>query len=300
MKLATISTTHGTTTAVVEGDEIVDLSLAGPELPIEMSALLAGGSEALEHVRAAVASGRGRSPLAEARLAAPVPRPSKFLAVGLNYADHVAENGGEIPDFPTVFAKLSSCVAGPHDDVERPVVSPALDYEGELAFVIGRRCRHVPRERANEVIAGYMVANDVSVRDWQIKTPQWTLGKSFDTHGVLGPWIVTPDEVDPNAGLELTTHVNGTLRQHSSTSNLIFDCAALVEILSKACTLEPGDVIATGTPSGVGAFMEPRTWLVPGDVVRVEIEGVGAIENRVVAEPEPHEWTTGRTAAVSA
>jgi 2-keto-4-pentenoate hydratase/2-oxohepta-3-ene-1,7-dioic acid hydratase in catechol pathway len=284
MKLATISTTHGTTTAVVEGDEIVDLSLAARELPTEMSALLAGGSEALELVRAAVASGRGRSPLAEAKLAAPVLRPSKFLAVGLNYADHVAENGGEMPEFPTVFAKLPSCVAGPYDDVERPVVSPALDYEGELAFVIGQRCRHVPRERAHEVIAGYTVANDVSVRDWQIKTPQWTLGKSFDTHGVLGPWIVTPDEVDPTAGLELTTHVNGELRQHSSTSNLIFDCAALVEILSTACTLEPGDVIATGTPSGVGAFMEPRTWLAPGDVVRVEIEGVGAVENRVVAE----------------
>jgi 2-keto-4-pentenoate hydratase/2-oxohepta-3-ene-1,7-dioic acid hydratase in catechol pathway len=182
---------------------------------------------------------------------------------------------------------MPSCVVGPYDDVQRPVVSDALDYEGELAFVIGRRCRHVPRERAHEVIAGYLVANDVSVRDYQVRTTQWTLGKSFDTHGVLGPWLVTSDEVDPAAGLELRTLVNGELRQHSSTANLIFDCFELVEFLSAVCTLEPGDVIATGTPGGVAAFMEPRQWLVPGDVVRVEIEGIGAIENRIVAEPEP-------------
>jgi 2-keto-4-pentenoate hydratase/2-oxohepta-3-ene-1,7-dioic acid hydratase in catechol pathway len=286
MRLATIRTPQGTRTAVVDGDEVVDLAVAASDLPGEMTQLLAGGSDALECVRAAVASGRGRLPLTDASFAAPVERPSKFLAVGLNYADHVAENGGETPEFPTVFAKLPSCVVGPRDDVQRPVVSSALDYEGELGFVIGRRCRHVPKAQAQEVIAGYLVANDVSVRDWQIKTPQWTLGKSFDTHGVLGPWIVTPDEVEPASGLELTTSVNGEVRQRSSTSNLIFDCAALVEILSTVCTLEPGDVIVTGTPGGVGAFMEPMTWLAPGDVVRVEIEGIGAIENRVVQEPE--------------
>jgi 2-keto-4-pentenoate hydratase/2-oxohepta-3-ene-1,7-dioic acid hydratase in catechol pathway len=300
MRLATIKTAEGTRTAVVEGEDVVDLGVAAPDLPHAMPELLAGGEEMLEWVRAAASSGRGRLPFDQASFAAPVERPSKFLAVGLNYADHVAEGGGETPEFPTVFAKLPSCVAGPFDDVQRPVVSGALDYEGELGFVIGRRCRHVPRERAQEVIAGYLVANDVSVRDWQIKTPQWTLGKSFDTHGVLGPWIVTPDEVDPAAGLELTTRVNGEVRQHSTTSNLIFDCAALVEILSTACTLEPGDVIVTGTPSGVGAFMEPRTWLVPGDVVRVEIEGIGAIENRVVEEPEPGGWEADMTSAVTA
>jgi 2-keto-4-pentenoate hydratase/2-oxohepta-3-ene-1,7-dioic acid hydratase in catechol pathway len=280
MRLCTVRTPDGTRPAVVDGDEIVDLGATAADLP----ELLARGTDALERVRAAVASGRGRSPLTGAPLGAPVGRPSKFLAVGLNYADHVAENGLENPDFPTVFAKMPSSVAGPYDDVQRPLVSETLDYEGELAFVIGKRCRHVPRERAHEVIAGYCVANDVSVRDYQVRTTQWTLGKSFDTHGVLGPWLVTPDEVDPAQGLQLTTLVNGEVRQRSSTANLIFGCAELVEIISAVCTLEPGDVIATGTPGGVGAFMEPRTWLEPGDVVRVEIDGIGAVENRIVAE----------------
>ena len=284
VRLCTIRTAAGTHPAVVDGDEIVDLGVAAADLPRDLAQLLAQGTEALECVRAAVTSGRGRSPLAGASLGAPVGRPSKFLAVGLNYADHVAENGLETPDFPTVFAKMPSSVAGPYDDVQLPLVSQTLDYEGELAFVIGKRCRHVPLERANEVIAGYCVANDVSVRDYQVRTTQWTLGKSFDTHGVLGPWLVTPDEVDPAEGLELTTFVNGEVRQRSSTSNLIFGCAELVEIISAVCTLEPGDVITTGTPGGVGAFMEPRKWLEPGDVVRVEIDGIGAIENRIVAE----------------
>jgi 2-keto-4-pentenoate hydratase/2-oxohepta-3-ene-1,7-dioic acid hydratase in catechol pathway len=164
-------------------------------------------------------------------------------------------------------------------------VSPLLDYEGELGFVIGRRCRHVPRDRAHEVIAGYLVVDDVTVRDWQLRVPTWTLGKSFDTHGPIGPWIVTPDEIgDPHA-LDLRTWVNGELRQHSNTKQLIFDCFAQVEHLSTAFTLEPGDIISTGTPSGVGGAMQPPRFLVAGDVVRVEIERIGHIENRVIAEP---------------
>jgi 2-keto-4-pentenoate hydratase/2-oxohepta-3-ene-1,7-dioic acid hydratase in catechol pathway len=167
-----------------------------------------------------------------------------------------------------------------------PRVSSALDYEGELAFVIGRRCRHVARPLAHEVIAGYLVANDVTVRDWQLRTPTMTMGKSFDTHGPLGPWLTTSDEVDDPHGLRLRTWVNGELRQDSSTKQLIFDCFALVEHLSTAFTLEPGDVISTGTPGGVGIVLKPPRLLRVGDVVTVEIEGLGALENEIVAEHE--------------
>jgi 2-keto-4-pentenoate hydratase/2-oxohepta-3-ene-1,7-dioic acid hydratase in catechol pathway len=211
-------------------------------------------------------------------------RPRKFFAIGLNYADHVAESGLDTPEHLTVFMKAPTCVAGPYDPIERPVVSEWLDYEGELGFVIGRRCRHVSAEDAASVIAGYLVVDDVSVRDWQMQTPQWSLAKSFDTHGPIGPWIVTPDEIgDPHA-LGIRTFVNDEPRQESNTSQLIFDCFRTVEILSQACTLEPGDVIATGTPSGVAGAMEGQPWLEPGDRVRIEIDGIGTIENEVVDE----------------
>jgi 2-keto-4-pentenoate hydratase/2-oxohepta-3-ene-1,7-dioic acid hydratase in catechol pathway len=182
-----------------------------------------------------------------------------------------------------VFTKLPTSVIGPGAAAERPNVSEQLDYEGELGFVISRRCRHVPRERAHEVIGGYTVVNDFSVRDWQRKTTQWTLGKGFDTHGAIGPWIVTPDELDPHS-LDLKTYVNGELRQSSNTRHLIHDCFSLVELISTVCTLEPGDIVATGTPGGIGSAMDPPSFLVPGDVVRVEIEGLGVLENTVVAE----------------
>ena len=206
--------------------------------------------------------------------------------IGLNYAGHVAETGRDKPQFPVFFNKQTSSVAGPYDPIHRPRVSTALDYEGELAFVIGKRCRHVPKERAHEVIAGYLIGHDVSVRDWQFKAQTMTLGKSFDTHGPLGPWLTTPDEVgDPHA-LELRTFVNGEQRQHARTSELIHDCFDQVAVLSTVCTLEPGDVISTGTPDGVGAAMKPPQWLVPGDVVRIEIEQLGHLENLVVEEPD--------------
>jgi 2-keto-4-pentenoate hydratase/2-oxohepta-3-ene-1,7-dioic acid hydratase in catechol pathway len=188
------------------------------------------------------------------------------------------------PEFPVFFNKQSTCVTGPRDPIHRPRVSTMLDYEGELGFVIGRRCRYVPKERAAEVIAGYLVVDDVSVRDWQFRAQTMTLGKSFDTHGPIGPWIVTPDEVGDPHVLELKTWVNGELRQHSNTRELIYDCFDQVATLSAAFTLEPGDVVATGTPGGVGVAQ--GKFLVPGDVVRIEIEQIGAIENRVVEEPQ--------------
>jgi len=286
MKLCTFLRDGVPLVGVVTDDGIVDLSESAPELPTEMTALLAGGEPALRRAAAAVSAARARIPLDSVRLAPPILRPPKFLAVGLNYADHVAEAGLETPKLPTIFNKQSTCVAGPTDPVHMPRVASALDYEGELGFVVGRRCRHVPREHAHAVIAGYLVVNDVSVRDWQLRIPTWTMGKSFDTHGPIGPWITTADEVgDPHA-LRVRTWVNGELRQDSSTKNLIFDCFAIVEHLSTAFTLEPGDVVATGTPGGVGIAMKPPKLLSIGDVVRVEIDGLGTLDNRVVAEPD--------------
>ncbi len=225
--------------------------------------------------------------LDDVRLLAPV-QPRKFLAIGLNYADHIAEAGMEAPEYPVFFNKQITCVVGPDDDVHMPRVSTLLDYEGELAIVIGARARHVPEDRAHEVIAGYTIANDVSVRDWQIRTPTMTMGKSFDTHGPLGPWIVTSDELgDPHA-LTIKTYVNDELRQNGNTGEMIYNCFQQVAHLSQAFTLEPGDVIATGTPAGIGAVRQPFPdgLLKVGDVVRVEIDGIGTLTNTVVEEPE--------------
>jgi 2-keto-4-pentenoate hydratase/2-oxohepta-3-ene-1,7-dioic acid hydratase in catechol pathway len=191
----------------------------------------------------------------------------------------------ETPEHPTIFNKQSTCVTGPTDPVHVPRASHVLDYEGELGIVIGRRGRHVSRDDAADYIAGYVVVNDVTVRDWQFRIPTWTMGKSFDTHGPIGPWIVTTDEIGDPHRLDLRTYVNGELRQESNTKQLIFDSFYLVEHFSTAFTLEPGDIIATGTPSGVGIVHKPPQILKAGDVVRVEIEGIGEIENPIIDEP---------------
>jgi 2-keto-4-pentenoate hydratase/2-oxohepta-3-ene-1,7-dioic acid hydratase in catechol pathway len=286
MKLCTFRHENSARIGVVTDDGVVDLSIAAPELPREMVALLVAGPDALRRAASAASNAKSRLAQDSVSLRAPILRPPKFLAIGLNYADHIAEAGIEAPKHPTVFNKQSTCVTGPSDPVWMPRISHVLDYEGELGFVIGRRCRHVPRDRAHEVIAGYLVVNDVTIRDWQFRVPTWTMGKSFDTHGPIGPWITTADEVgDPHA-LRLRTFVNDELRQDSTTKQLIFDCHALVAHLSDGFTLEPGDVVATGTPGGVGIAMKPPKLLVVGDRMRVEIEGLGALENEVVAEPE--------------
>ena len=284
MKLVTFTHQGATRIGVVRDNEVADICGASAGLPRDMIALLSGGREMLEEARRAAESAP-RIALAQVKLEAPVRRPPEFLAVGLNYADHIAETGMAKPTFPIFFNKQNSCVNAPYDPIHLPRASEALDYEGELGFVIGRRCRHVPRARASEVIAGYFIVNDVSVRDWQRRAQTMTLGKSFDTHGPTGPWIVTPDEIgDPHA-LELKTFVNGELRQHSNTRNLIFNCFEQVEILSTVFTLEPGTLISTGTPSGVAAAMKPPKWLKAGDVVRIEIERIGHLEARVIDEP---------------
>nr|WP_238391497.1 MULTISPECIES: fumarylacetoacetate hydrolase family protein [unclassified Mycolicibacterium] len=279
MKLATFSQDGISPPRVgaVLDTELVDLGALACDVPAFFDADLRIAADQI------VRSGANRIPLSEVTFRAPVV-PSHFFAIGLNYADHAAESGIEKPEDLVVFLKASSTVVAHQDPIERPLVSKCLDYEGELAVVIGQRCRHVSAADAAAVIGGYTIANDVSVRDWQTRTSQWALGKSFDTHGPIGPWIVTPDEVADPHDLDLRTYVNGELRQSSNTSNLIFDCYRIIETLSQVCMLLPGDVIATGTPSG-GAFgMKGEPWLVPGDVVRVEIERLGALENTVVDE----------------
>lgn len=227
------------------------------------------------------------TPLAEAHLLAPIARPPKFLAIGLNYADHQAETGRAAPpDLPLFFNKQSTCVIGPDEAIEVPTASDQVDFEGELGMVIGRRCRHVSAADAPSVVAGYLVVNDVSVRDWQRRSPTMTLGKSFDTHGPIGPWIVTADEVGDPHGRRLRTWVGDDLMQDGDTADMIVDCWRQIEVLSTVCTLEVGDVIATGTPAGVGAARDPQVWLRPGDVVKIEIDGIGILRNPVVAAEE--------------
>jgi len=287
MKLATFTHRHKTRIGVVVEQSIVDLAAAEPELPTDMKSFLEAGEVAWARARSAQGSASARIPLAEVRLEAPIANPGKVLAIGLNYADHVKESGMQPPKHQIWFNKQWNAIAGPSDPFEIPAAAPDfVDYEGELCFVIGRRCRRVPAARAHEVIFGYTCGNDVSVRDWQMRTPQFTLGKSFDTHAPIGPWIVTPDELGDPHSRTLRTLVNGELRQQSNTRELIFDCFAQVQELSRAFTLDPGDVIFTGTPSGVGAAMKPPRFLRAGDRVRVEIDGVGAIDNQAIAGRE--------------
>ena len=281
MKLVTFKHGESTRIGAVDGEDVVDLSGIAPD----MLSFLEAGSEAMSAASAALETGQ-RMPLADVHLEAPIARPPKFLAIGLNYADHVAESGMDTPEHVMIFNKQSTCVTGPTDPIHVPKVSHVLDYEGELGIVIGKRGRHVSRDNAVDYIAGYTVVDDVTVRDWQFHTPTWTMGKSFDTHGPIGPWIVTTDEIRDPHQLDLRTYVNGELRQESNTKNLIFDCFYLIEHISKAFTLEPGDVIATGTPGGAGLLRKPPQLLVNGDIVRVEIDGIGHIENPVIDEPD--------------
>lgn len=283
MKLITFTHNQQTRIGAVIGDEVVDGS-ADRFIPDAMVEFLSAGIRADEALQRLIDSGLHRLPLADVKLHAPVPRPGKYLAVSLNYAEHIEETGMEKPEYPTFFNKQSSCVIGCGEPIVRPKVSDKLDYEGELAFVIGKRCRHVPLKEAHAVIAGFTIANDVSVRDWQARSPTMTLGKSFDTHGPLGPWLVTSDEIADPHDLMIKTWVDDELRQNSNTRHMIFNCYELVAYLSQAMTLEPGDVIATGTPSGVGVKMKPRGYMKPGQTVRIEIEGIGTLFNTVIEE----------------
>lgn len=217
-------------------------------------------------------------------LSAPVTRPRKILGIGLNYADHARETGREPPAQQTWFVKQVTALNAPYGSIEMPKVSSALDYEAELVVVIGKGGRHIPAERAYEAIAGFTCGNDVSVRDWQKATPTMIMGKGFDTHAPIGPWIVTPDELGDENMLGLRTYLNGELRQNGNTSELIHKVPALIAHLSAAFTLEPGDLIFTGTPAGVGVAHDPPAFMKVGDTVRIEIDRIGHIEHQIVAE----------------
>ena len=286
MRLISFTESLNTRIGLLQGDHIIDLSQVAPSLPSDMLSFLEAGDGAM--LQAAKYTGAsGHYSALDVVIEAPLARPPKILAIGLNYRAHAEESNMDIPKHPMVFTKQATSANGPYAPIHSPPETQMLDYEGELGVVIGKRCRRVSKQDANRVIAGFCVLNDVSVREWQFLAtpPQFTMGKSWDTHNPFGPAIVTPDEVDPH-NLMLRTFVNGDLRQKTSTSDLIFNCYDIIEFLTTAFTLEPGDVIATGTPSGVGISMQPQGTLKLGDVVKVEIDGLGFIENGVIAEPD--------------
>jgi 2-keto-4-pentenoate hydratase/2-oxohepta-3-ene-1,7-dioic acid hydratase in catechol pathway len=290
VRLASFSTGGGDPRpGLVVGDEIVDLSDPATGLPPTMVELLALGAAGLERAGAAANGSAARHHLDTVRRHAPVPDPPVILAIGMNYRAHVAELGREPPEWQYWFTKQRTAIAGPGDPIVLPSVSDMVDYEGELALVIGPRCQHVPAARAFEVVAGFTIINDVSTRDWQWRTPTFMMGKSFDSHAPCGPELVTGDELGDPGALAIRTWVNDELRQDSTTADLIFGCADMIEYLTTAFPLEPGTVIATGTPAGVGAGFDPPRFLAAGDTVRISIEGIGELSNPVVqgAPPEP-------------
>ncbi|HEY2520498.1 MAG TPA: fumarylacetoacetate hydrolase family protein [Streptosporangiaceae bacterium] len=274
--------------AVVSGAGVlIDLAAAEPPLPADLGALLSEERAGRLAALAENAPETARIQLDQVRLAAPVPTPSKIIGIGLNYRDHAAETGQELPARPTVFAKFPSALTGPYDPIVLPGQSNSVDYEGELGVVIGRRARNVGEDEALSYVGGYLAVNDVSARDVQNWTSQWSLGKSFDTFAPVGPFLVTAAEVPDPQNLEIETRLNGVTVQHSSTANMVFTVAALVSQLSAVMTLEPGDIIATGTPGGIGGAQNPPLFLKDGDIVEVEIERLGCLRNPVVAAPGP-------------
>ena len=284
MKLASFEADGKVHCAIAVADGLIDLSRAAPELPATMIGLIEQFPRLSGRLHDIVRNTRAHLRTREVHLLAPVPRPSKILAIGLNYADHIAETGREPPKEQVWFSKLVNAVNGPFDPIQLPRASRKVDYEAELVFVIGKRCRHVRKEDAASVIFGYCAGNDVSARDWQSKTPQFILGKSFDSHAPFGPYLVTADQIKDPHNLGIRCFVNNEKRQASNTRHLIFNIFDQIAEISQVMTLEPGDVIFTGTPGGVGVAMDPPCFLKEGDVVRVEVDEVGTIEAVMTAE----------------
>ena len=284
MKLVTFTESNSTRVGLVVDSGVVDLAKADTTLPRDMIGLITAWSTAQAGVDRA-ASRKADYKLSAVKLEAPVLRPGKAMAIGLNYADHIEESGQKKPEEQVWFAKQVTSIHAPFADIQLPKVSMMLDYEAELVAIIGKRCKHVPKDKAHEVVFGYAAGNDVTVRDWQFKTPQWILGKSFDTHAPFGPWIVTSDEIGDPHTLGIRAFVNGEKRQDSNTQHLVFNIWEQIAQLSQAMTLEPGDIIFTGTPGGVGIAMKPPKFLKAGDVTRIEIDRIGAIEATVTPEP---------------
>jgi 2-keto-4-pentenoate hydratase/2-oxohepta-3-ene-1,7-dioic acid hydratase in catechol pathway len=279
MRLATYSTGAGLRAGIVIDGRVVDLGAAGYE---DVVSFLRGGDKAKSAV-AKLKAEASAPKLEDVKLHAPIPKPDKFICIGLNYRDHAIESGMDIPKLPTVFTKYPNAICGHGDDVILPSVSQQVDYEAELAFVIGKRCHKVSKDDWKDVVWGYTCVHDVSARDYQLATSQWTIGKTFDTFGPMGPTLVSADEIADPHNLRISLELNGRTLQDSSTKQLIFDIPYLVEYLSTVMTLEPGDIVSTGTPPGVGFARKPQIFMTPGDEAVVKIEGVGELRNRCVA-----------------
>lgn len=287
MRLATIQTPAGPRAAVLQGDALVDLHATDPNLPASVRLLLEGGPEALRAAaQAARQSGAVKYSAATARLLAPILNPRKIVCLGLNYRDHAAESGSPIPKEPVLFSKYATALIGHDESIVLPTVSQEVDFEAELVIVIGRRGRRLSLLEAPGYVAGYTIGHDVSARDWQLKKDQrqWMVGKTFDTFAPTGPYLVTADEVPDPQNLPIRLRLNGQMMQDSNTRQMIFGIGEVLAYLSQVFTLEPGDLIFTGTPPGVGFARKPPVFLKPGDVVEVEIAGLGVLRNPVVAE----------------
>ena len=285
MKLVTFRSGDTTRLGVLDGDDVVDLNQADASVPADLRAALKAGVDLAAAAQRAIASGEHRAPYASLQLAPVVPEPSKIVCLGHNFYDHAKEGGNLKPVYPLIFFRGPSSLIAHEDPVIRPRVSEKLDYEAELLVVIGKRARHVKRENALDHVFGYACFNDVSVRDYQKRTSQWTIGKNFDGTGASGPWLVTADELPPGAeGLTLRLILNGEVMQQASTSDMIWGVAETIELLSECLTLEPGDVVAMGTPAGVGWARDPSVWLKAGDRVEVDIERIGRLQNAVQDE----------------
>jgi 2-keto-4-pentenoate hydratase/2-oxohepta-3-ene-1,7-dioic acid hydratase in catechol pathway len=285
MRIVTYQGPSGPRVAGLRDGGLVDLNRADPTVPHCVKELLAQGPTGLARARAALAAGQV-VPAASVKMLPIVPQPEKVICVGLNYADHAKESGQQAPPEPVLFAKFPTAVRVHGDPIVLPRISKEVDYEAELVVVIGQGGRHIPVDAARGHIAGYCCGNDVSARDWQLRKPggQWLLGKSFDSFAPFGPWLVTADEIADPGRLDIELRLNGKVMQHSSTAQFLFPVEKLVSYVSDVCTLTPGDVIFTGTPPGVGFARKPPVFLKPGDVVEVEIAGIGVLRNPVVAE----------------
>ena len=268
---------------VLYDGEIIGLKGAGFD---DLLSVIAGGTDAMDRVKRWLYRPPHSEVLnaAKARLRAPIPSPPKIICIGLNYRDHAAEAKLPVPDVPTVFAKYANTVTGHMHPIVLPKNSLKPDYEAEFAVVIGKGGRHIPQDRWREHVFGYTIVNDVSARDFQLQTSQWTMGKTFDTFAPMGPAIVTADEIEDPHKLAISLTLNGELMQNSNTSELIFGVPQLIAFLSSVMTLQPGDIISTGTPAGVGFARKPPRWLKPGDEVAIEIQGIGRLVNPVIAE----------------
>jgi 2-keto-4-pentenoate hydratase/2-oxohepta-3-ene-1,7-dioic acid hydratase in catechol pathway len=287
MRFATVQTSNGPRAVALRDSAYVDLHATNPSLPVCLRQILDNGADTLRAVTVAAQQPNAvKIPAAQARLLAPIPEPRKVICIGLNYKDHAAESGSPIPEIPVVFSKYSTAVCGPDAAIVLPRISSKVDYEAELVIVIGKKGKHIKEAEALNYVAGYTVGHDVSARDWQLEKPgkQWMMGKTFDTFAPMGPHLVTSDEVPNPQGLGIRLRLNGETMQNSNTSQMIFSVATLVAHLSQVFTLEPGDVIFTGTPPGVGTARKPPVYLKPGDVTEVEIDGLGVLRNQVVAE----------------